>query len=112
MVENPTNWEIYYKGTEEEKALKRKYSLSDRSRYYYPNPEVQAAIKKLCANLDQVHIPLGLLHQYMPQQYIKVRDGILSKRAWDLAKDNVVERIEDYNYATKYNYMISGIFVG
>jgi tagatose-1,6-bisphosphate aldolase non-catalytic subunit AgaZ/GatZ len=48
----------------------------------------------------------------MPQQYIKVRDGILSKRAWDLAKDNVVERIEDYNYATKYNYMISGIFVG
>lgn len=112
MVENPTNWEIYYKGTEEEKALKRKYSLSDRSRYYYPNPEVQAAIKKLCSNLDQVHIPLGLLHQYMPQQYIKVRDGILSKKAWDLAKDNVVERIEDYNYATKYNYMISGIFVG
>lgn len=112
MVENPANWEIYYKGTEEEKALKRKYSLSDRSRYYYPHPEVQAAIKKLCANLDKVHIPLGLLHQYMPQQYIKVRDGILSKKAWDLAKDNVVERIEDYNYATKYNYMISGIFVG
>ena len=112
MVENPANWEIYYKGSEEEKALKRKYSLSDRSRYYYPHKDVQAAIAKLCANLDAVHIPLGLLHQYMPQQYIKVRDGILSKKAWDLAKDNVVERIEDYNYATKYNYMISGIFVG
>ena len=112
MTDNPANWQIYYKGTEEEKALKRKYSLSDRSRYYYPHPDVQAAIRKLCANLDGVHIPLGLLHQYMPQQYIKVRDGRLSKKAWDLAKDNVVERIEDYNYATKYNYMISGIFVG
>ena len=111
MTENPKNWEVYYKGTEEEKALKRKYSLSDRCRYYFATPEVQAAMQKLFDNLDGVHIPLGLLHQFMPQQYIKVRDGVLSIKARELAKDKVVERIEDYNYATKYNYMISGIFV-
>ena len=68
-------------------------------------------MQKLFDNLDGVHIPLGLLHQFMPQQYIKVRDGVLSIKARELAKDKVVERIEDYNYATKYNYMISGIFV-
>lgn len=111
MLENPKNWEVYYNGTDEEKALKRKYSLSDRWRYYFTVPEVQATIQKLFDNLDSVHIPLGLLHQFMPQQYIKVRDGILTMKAIELVKDQVVERIEDYNYATKYNYMISGIFV-
>ena len=57
-------------------------------------------------------MPLGLLHQYMPTQYIKVRDGVLKRQAEELVKDKVVEAIEDYNYATKYNYMISGVFVG
>ena len=112
MRENPKYWNIYYNGTEEEMFIKRKYSLSDRSRYYYSNKEVQAAIKKLCDNLDSVHIPLGMLHQYLPYQYIKVRDGQLSTKAWELVKDKVVERLEDYNYATKYNYMISDVFVG
>lgn len=111
MMKNPKNWEVYYKGTEQEKALKRKYSLSDRCRYYFAQPEIQEAIEKLCQNLDAVHIPLGLLHQYMPTQYIKVRDGRLSVKARELAKDKVVECIEDYNYATKYNYMISSIFI-
>ena len=44
-------------------------------------------------------------------QYIKVRDGKLPMKARELAKDNVVTLVEDYNYAVKYNYMISGIFV-
>lgn len=112
MKANPKNWEVYYKGTEQEKALKRKYSLSDRSRYYFADPDIQAAIRKLCDNLDAVHIPLGLLHQYMPTQYIKVRDGKLSTKAMELVKEQVVDRIEDYNYATKYNYIIGDIFLG
>lgn len=112
MMANPKNWEVYYKGTEQEKALKRKYSLSDRSRYYFADPDIQAAIRKLCDNLDAVHIPLGLLHQYMPTQYIKVRDGKLSTKAMELVKEQVVDRIEDYNYATKYNYIIGDIFLG
>ncbi len=47
----------------------------------------------------------------MPLQYIKVRDGKLPCRARELAKDSIVMMVEDYNYAVKYNYMISGIFV-
>ncbi len=112
MLENPGNWEVYYKGSEEEKAQKRKFSLSDRCRYYFAHPDVQAAIVKLCENLDSVHIPLGLLHQFMPTQYIKVRDGRLPLKAYELAKDKVTEAVEEYNYATKYNYMISSVFVG
>ena len=47
MMENPKYFKKYYYGTEKEIAYKRKYSFSDRCRYYYADPEVQAAIEKL-----------------------------------------------------------------
>lgn len=111
MMEDPKNWKNYYHGTEAEVALKRKYSFSDRSRYYMSRPVVEEARRKLFENIDSVNIPMSMLKQYMPLQYIKVRDGKLSMKARELAKDSVVTLVEDYNYAVKYNYMISGIFV-
>ncbi len=74
-------------------------------------PQVENAINRLFDNLNTVEIPLGMLHQYLPLQYIKVRDGKLANKARELAKDSVVTLVEDYNYAVKYNYMISGVFV-
>ncbi len=112
MLDNPKYWEPYYVGTEEEKYLKRRYSLSDRCRYYYADAKIQKAIKKLFKNLDSIHIPRGLLRQYLPVQYIKIMDGKLRSRAEDLVKDKIVETVEDYNYATKYNYMIGNVFIG
>lgn len=111
MVANPRHWQKYYHGDEQQLALDRKYSFSDRSRYYMALPEVEAAVNKLFDNLNSVEIPLSMLRQYMPLQYIKVRDGKLPCRARELAKDSIVMMVEDYNYAVKYNYMISGIFV-
>ncbi len=111
MVDDPKNWKRYYTGTEKEKAIKRKYSFSDRSRYYMSRPAVEDARRKLFENIDSLDIPMSMLKQYMPIQYIKVRDGKLPMKARELAKDNVVTLVEDYNYAVKYNYMISGIFV-
>lgn len=110
MVNNPKNWERHYHGTEEEMRLARKYSFSDRCRYYFILPEVETAMEKLFSNMDSVTIPLGLLHQYMPKQYAKVRDGRLQLKAKELVKDCVVSLVEDYNYAVKCNYMIDGIF--
>ncbi|MBQ6574900.1 MAG: class II D-tagatose-bisphosphate aldolase, non-catalytic subunit, partial [Lachnospiraceae bacterium] len=110
MMKDPANWKKHYHGSEDELAIKRKYSFSDRCRYYFAQPEMQAAIDKLFDNMSKVHIPLGMLRQYMPQQYIKVRDGVLSADPKELAKDCVVHLIEDYNYATKINYMISDAF--
>ena len=110
MVENPKDWQKHYHGTEREKALSRKYSFSDRSRYYFIHPKVEAAMEKLFANIDETDIPLGMLHQYMPSQYAKVRDGRLVPKAPELVKDAVVSVVDDYNYAVKYNYMIGGIF--
>lgn len=105
MLKNPSNWQKHYHGTEEQLANKRKYSFSDRCRYYFAQPEMKAAIEKLFQNMDEAEIPLSMLRQYMPAQYIKVRDGLLPRNARELAEDYVVNLIEDYNYATKLNYM-------
>ncbi|MFV0527497.1 MAG: class II D-tagatose-bisphosphate aldolase non-catalytic subunit [Lachnospiraceae bacterium] len=104
MLANPGNWEKYYHGTTEELAIKRKYSFSDRCRYYFAQKPVEDAIEKLFGNLDSVNIPMSMLYQYMPLQYARVRDGKLKLKAADLAKDKVVDLVEDYNYAVKYHY--------
>lgn len=99
MLENPKNWQKYYHGTPKEQAIKRAYSYSDRSRYYMPDPRIEAAMDKLFANLRGVDIPMGLLHQYMPVQYVEVRDGRLPLEPRALVKDAVRVVCDDYNYA-------------
>ena len=99
MTENPANWQKYYHGNELQKALKRAYSYSDRSRYYMGYARVEAARKKLYGNLDGVEIPMGLLHQYMPLQYLAVRDGKLRADAASLVDYAVRLVCDDYNYA-------------
>ena len=101
MMENPKNWQKYYHGTPKEQALKRAYSYSDRSRYYMPDPRIEAAMQKLFDNLRGADIPMGLLHQYMPLQYIEVRDGRLPLEPRALVKDAVRIICDDYNYAVK-----------
>lgn len=110
MMKDPGNWQKHYHGSEDELAIKRKYSFSDRCRYYFAQPEMKKAVDKLFANMSKVTIPLGMLRQYMPLQYIKVRDGSLSLDPKELVEDCVVHLVEDYNYATKLNYMISDAF--
>lgn len=105
MMSEPGNWIKHYHGTEKQQAIARKYSFSDRSRYYFTHEKVLEAQEKLFENLSNVEIPLPVLHQYMPLQYAKVRDGKLSSAPRELAKDAVVCVVEDYNYAVKCNYM-------
>lgn len=112
MLKEPKDWIKHYHGDDYQQKIKRKYSFSDRSRYYTSLPGVANAVRKLFSNLDSVDIPLGMLHQYMPLQYPKVRDGMLALKARELAKDNVKILVEDYNYAVKVNYMINGLFNG
>ena len=99
MMEKPANWQKYYKGDAQEQALKRAYSYSDRSRYYMGDPRIGAAIDKLYANLSGKAIPMGLLHQYMPLQYIAVRDGVISPDPAALVDYAVRLVCDDYNYA-------------
>ena len=110
MLNNPGNWQKHYHGNEEELKIKRAYSLSDRCRYYMSDSEIQSTIEKLFKNMSETHIPLGMLAQYLPVQYAKVRDGVLSVDPRELVEDCVVHLVEDYNYATKDNYMAGDAF--
>ena len=99
MLENPGNWQKHYHGDDKQLALARKYSFSDRARYYIGLPEVVEAMNKLFANLNAYKIPLNMLHQYMPLTYAKVRDGVLPLDAKELAMDGVTNFMLDYEYA-------------
>ena len=99
MLKKPDNWKKHYHGDEKQLALCRKYSFSDRCRYYIGLPEVVESINKLFENLREYPIPMNMLHQYMPISYIKVRDGIIPLDPRELALDGVVAFMEDYEYA-------------
>lgn len=65
MVQHPQYWEKYYRGTEAEQASKRIYSLCDRVRYYWVQPEVHAAFLRLMKNLGEITLPYSLLSQFV-----------------------------------------------
>lgn len=100
MLKNPSHWQKHYHGSEEDKRLARKYSYSDRCRYYFANQEVKESIGKLFRNIDDLiacgKLLPGLLRQFMPRQYEKVRDGKLKLMAGALVKDFVASAAEDY----------------
>lgn len=99
MLKNDKNWKKHYHGSESEIALKRKYSFSDRSRYYYATEEVSKAIDVMMENLKD-GAPLNLLSQFMPIQYTKVREKTLANTPKDLVIDRIGNTIDEYLYAT------------
>lgn len=99
MLAQPGNWQKHYHGDDKQLALARKYSFSDRARYYIGQPEITEAISKLFANLKEYPIPMNMLHQYMPVTYAKVRDGIINLDPKELALDGVTNFMLDYEYA-------------
>lgn len=96
MVEDPGRWEIYYTGTEDEQRIARRYSYSDRMRYYWPDEVLKQARATLMDNLSAVTIPLPLLSQYMPLQYDRVRAGKLDNNHEALLIDRVRDSIRPY----------------
>ena len=100
MLNDDKYWKKHYQGTDLEIRLKRKYSFSDRCRYYMPLPEVNDAINTLIDNLNTYGIPLNLLSQFMPIQYTKVREGKLDNNPEALIVDRIINTIDEYLYAT------------
>jgi D-tagatose-1,6-bisphosphate aldolase subunit GatZ/KbaZ len=96
MVCHPEHWQKYYSGTPREQAFKRKYSLSDRARYYWPNPAVQAALDRLLANLDSIPLPLSLISQYIPDVYRDIRAGSLPNTASWMVSHRIRSILGDY----------------
>jgi D-tagatose-1,6-bisphosphate aldolase subunit GatZ/KbaZ len=96
MLDEPHWWKGYYEGDERDQRLARRYSYSDRIRYYWPDPEIHAAQSRLLANLSTVDIPLPMLSQYLPNQYARVRHGELAAEPTALAIDSIRDVLRTY----------------
>ena len=100
MQKNLKYWQNHYDGAEKEIAFARKYSYSDRIRYYWPDGSVRAALSTLLNNLLNNSIPLSLLSQYLPNQYDAVKEGRISNLPTELIKDKIMEITKKYAIAT------------
>lgn len=77
MLREPQHWEHHYFGDESTKRLLRRYSYSDRVRYYWTNPQARAAVETLLQNLRARTIPEPMLSAYLPDAYRALRAGEL-----------------------------------
>lgn len=99
MLAHPQHWIAYYHGNAETQRLSRRFSLSDRIRYYWGRPAVQAALERLFANLSGAPIPLALISQFLPGQRLRVQTGELRADARLLAEENILDVLRDYHAA-------------
>jgi len=77
MLRDPSQWKAYYHGSEDEVRRDLTFGFSDRCRYYWNQPAVQAEISRLLDNLAAKSIPMALVSQYLPLEYEAIRAGAL-----------------------------------
>ena len=100
MKFEPKYWEKYYKGNEDEKTFDRKFSYSDRIRYYWSNKKVRESLQRLIYNLSEDKIPLTLVSQYLPNQFRSIRENEIENTPKEIIYHKINEVLEIYNYAT------------
>lgn len=96
MLANPGYWQGYYDGDPKAQQTARRYSYSDRLRYYWADDEVDAARRSLLENLDRVGIPMPLVSQFLPYQYDRIRAGELELTANNLVIDRIRDAMRPY----------------
>jgi D-tagatose-1,6-bisphosphate aldolase subunit GatZ/KbaZ len=96
MLRNPRHWQKYYHGSALEQAFARKYSLSDRSRYYWSDAQVQSSFSRLLTNLSIRPLPMALLSQFTPEQLLGIRDGRLENNPEAILLDHIDRVLADY----------------
>ncbi len=99
MLEQPKNWQRFYPVPASKGTLYRRYSYSDRIRYYWNQPRIEAAVQCMYDNLNTTGIPLPLISQFLPEQYKEIRNNRLSSVAQELVKAKIKQVTEVYAQA-------------
>jgi D-tagatose-1,6-bisphosphate aldolase subunit GatZ/KbaZ len=99
MRSDPAHWRKYYHGSGRALELQLEYSLSDRSRYYWPVPAVAQALAHLEAAFDNGTPPMALLHQYLPEAHAALRRGEIRLSARDLVIHQIRQVLAEYSRA-------------
>lgn len=99
MLADPQYWGKYYSGDDAAREFKRKFSLSDRIRYYWTNPTVETAVRKLLSNLDSKNLPIPLVSQFMPMELEYCQTGGQRINAANLIQARIYRVLDKYNFA-------------
>lgn len=103
MIRDPSQWQAYYRGGEDQVRRELIYGYSDRCRYYWHQPAVREEIAQLLRNLDERPIPLPLVSQYLPLEYEAIRSGELQAISERMIEHHIrrVMRVYAHACATK-----------
>lgn len=99
MQAQPGHWQRYYQARGHALEVDLNYSLSDRIRYYWPDPEIERARQRLFDNLRRQPPPLPLLSQYLPHALHALRHGIATRDPQSLAMAHIATVLDDYHRA-------------
>jgi D-tagatose-1,6-bisphosphate aldolase subunit GatZ/KbaZ len=61
MLAQPGYWQAHIHGHTADPRTERHFGLADRIRYYWPDPNAQAAVRRLLADLDDKRLPNPVL---------------------------------------------------
>jgi len=103
MRAEPKYWQRYYHAEGHALDIDLQYSLSDRIRYYWPDPVIERAREALFANLRANPPPLPLLGQYLPHALRALREGRASGDPLSLAMAHVGAVLDDYHHACHHH---------
>jgi D-tagatose-1,6-bisphosphate aldolase subunit GatZ/KbaZ len=101
MLADPRHWQKHYLGNEHTQSLARKFSFSDRSRYYWPIPAVRAAQARLLANLSTHPLPLTLVSQFLPLEFEQIRSGLIANHPQAMIEAKIGAVLDDYRAASQ-----------
>ncbi|HET7269151.1 MAG TPA: D-tagatose-bisphosphate aldolase, class II, non-catalytic subunit [Oleiagrimonas sp.] len=103
MREQPGYWQRYYPGEGHALTVDLQYSLSDRIRYYWPDPAIEQARQRLFDNLRAEPPPLPLISQFLPRALPALRSGEAAPDPLSLTIAHISASLADYYHACHDN---------
>lgn len=97
----PGYWQRYYHSSGDALTIDLQYSLSDRIRYYWPDPAIEQACTRLFANLRETPPPMPLVGQYLPQALRSLRADHASLDPAALVMAHIATTLDDYHHASR-----------
>ncbi|HEY7246389.1 MAG TPA: D-tagatose-bisphosphate aldolase, class II, non-catalytic subunit [Xanthobacteraceae bacterium] len=96
---DPRHWNKYYHARGIELEYELQYSLSDRIRYYWSDPQIVHAQGRMFRNLTRRPPPDALISQYLPIAHAALRDGWIKNSPSELAIAHVSAVLDGYQAA-------------
>lgn len=97
MRKSPAHWRDHHRGSLREQSFTRLFSLRDRSRYYWSDPDVEAEVERLLEATGGP-LPSQLLSLHLPLALDSVLDGDLEPKGRAIVL-HAVRRILGYYFA-------------